>query len=91
MFLCLLPRDISLVGYYAWRDPENGSIFIQSLISLLDKLGDVKDLLTVLSFVNRHVAITFETYEPAQPELYGNKQMCTIVSKLTRLLVFKGK
>lgn len=79
------------VGYYAWRDPENGSVFIQSLVMLLDKLADKRDLLTVLTFVNRQVAVSFASYEPENPELNNNKQMCTIVSMLTRLLVFSSK
>lgn len=79
------------LGYYAWRDPKNGSIFIQSLVTLLDKLADKRDLLTILTFVNRQVAVAFASYEPEQPELDDNKQMCTIVSMLMRLLVFTNK
>lgn len=58
---------------------------------LLDKLADKRDLLTILTFVNRQVAVCFASFEPEHPERNDNKQMCTVVSMLTRLLVFNGK
>lgn len=75
-------------GYYSWRDPQNGGYFIQSLIKQLRKHYKTKDLLTILTFVNREVAIDFTSVNPQLPQYAGKKQMCSIVSMLTRLLYF---
>ncbi|XP_044256839.1 caspase-like, partial [Tribolium madens] len=75
-------------GFYSWRDPKNGGYFIQSLVKQLRNYYKTKDLLTILTFVNREVAIDFTSYEPQHPQFSGRKQMCSIVSMLTRLLYF---
>ncbi|KAG5876101.1 hypothetical protein JTB14_013682 [Gonioctena quinquepunctata] len=72
-------------GYFAWRDPENGSFFIQALVNQLRKFHRTRDLLSILTCVNREVAIGFTSYEPRCPELNNMKEMCSIVSMLTRM------
>ncbi|XP_008197500.2 caspase-1, partial [Tribolium castaneum] len=75
-------------GFYSWRDPKNGGYFIQSLVKQLRNHHRTKDLLTILTFVNREVAIDFTSLEPNHPRFSGRKQMCSIVSMLTRLMYF---
>ncbi|RZC36072.1 Peptidase C14 domain containing protein [Asbolus verrucosus] len=75
-------------GFYSWRDPSSGGYFIQSLVKQLRLHHETKDLLTILTFVNREVAVDFTSYEPKNPKFSGRKQMCSIVSMLTRLLYF---
>lgn len=77
-------------GYYAWRSPETGAYFIQSLIQQMQKHAFNEDLLTILTYVNKQVAIEYTSKNDGTT--YGNcKQMCCIVSMLTRLLYFKEK
>ncbi|KAJ8985556.1 hypothetical protein NQ317_019940 [Molorchus minor] len=76
----------TVAGYYSWRDPENGSFFIQSLVRQLRKHHRSRDLLSILTCVNREVAIGFTSKEDGDPLLNDKKEMCSIVSMLTRLL-----
>ena len=75
-------------GYYSWRNPDKGGYFIQSLVKQIKLHHRTRDLLTILTFVNREVAIDFTSHQPTLPEYSGKKQMCSIVSMLTRLLYF---
>ncbi|CAG9763265.1 unnamed protein product [Ceutorhynchus assimilis] len=74
-------------GYYAWRDPKSGGCFIQSLARKLEAHHANRDLLSILTIVNREVAVGFESNHFYQ-ELDKKKMMCSIVSMLTRLLRF---
>ena len=78
-------------GFYSWRDPGKGGYFIQSLVKQMKLYHKTKDLLTILTFVNREVAVDFTSYEPGLPEYCGQKQMCSIVSMLTRLVYFNKR
>ncbi|CAG9854769.1 unnamed protein product [Phyllotreta striolata] len=75
-------------NYYAWRDPEKGSYFIQALIVQLRKHHESRDLLSILTCVNREVAIGFTSSNPENPGYDGKKEMCSIVSMLTRKYYF---
>ncbi|KAJ8919886.1 hypothetical protein NQ315_006415 [Exocentrus adspersus] len=59
-------------GYYSYRDPKKGSYFIQALAYQL-KAAEDRNLLSILTNVNREVAVNYE-----------DKEMCTILSTLTR-------
>ncbi|XP_050312158.1 caspase-1-like [Anthonomus grandis grandis] len=74
-------------GYFAWRDPQKGGCFIQSLAKKLEAHHKEKDLLSILTLVNRDVAIGFQS-RSADPNFHGKKEMCSIVSMLTRILYF---
>ncbi|XP_072401223.1 caspase-1-like [Diabrotica undecimpunctata] len=74
--------------YYAWRDPATGSYFIQALVNQLRKHHNSEDLLSILTRVNREVAIGFNSYEPNYPKYNNKKEMCSIVSMLTRKYYF---
>ncbi|CAH1119633.1 unnamed protein product [Phaedon cochleariae] len=80
----ILVMYATVEGYFAWRDPRNGSYFIQSLVSQIRKHRQSKDLLSILTCVNREVAIGFTSAEPRCSQLDGKKEMCSIVSMLTR-------
>ncbi|KAJ3660714.1 hypothetical protein Zmor_005150 [Zophobas morio] len=78
-------------GYYSYRDPGKGAYFIKSLVKEMKQYHKTKDLLTILTFVNREVAVDFTSYEPGSPEQCGHKQICSIVSMLTRLVYFNKR
>jgi caspase 7 len=77
-------------GFYSWRNPKEGGYFVQALVKLLRKYNRTKDLLTILTFVNREVAVNFVS-ESEDPHYDEQKQMCSIVSMLTRLVYFDKK
>ncbi|KAF2880709.1 hypothetical protein ILUMI_25469 [Ignelater luminosus] len=75
-------------GYYSWRSPITGSWFIQSLCSELKEHARDKDLQTILTFVNRRMAIKYRSNVPGNYNMHAKKQIGTIVSTLTRLVHF---
>ncbi|XP_076262945.1 caspase-1-like isoform X2 [Rhynchophorus ferrugineus] len=75
-------------GYYAWRDTKNGSWFIQTLAKQLEKHYKTKELLYILTAVNRHVAFGY-TSASSHPDFDKKKEMSSIVSMLTKSLYFK--
>ncbi|KAK5640432.1 hypothetical protein RI129_011243 [Pyrocoelia pectoralis] len=75
-------------GYFSWRSVQNGSWFIQSLCEELKLRSRDTDLLTLLTFLNRRMAVTYKSVAPNNREMHGKKQIGTIVSTLTRLLYF---
>ena len=80
----------TIPGYYSWRNPKDGSWFVQALVSVLNKYHTDMDLLSMLTLVNRKVAYEFESFCPGQGDFDGNKQVPCITSMLTRRLYFSS-
>ncbi|XP_018302392.1 caspase-1 isoform X1 [Mycetomoellerius zeteki] len=78
-------------GFFSWRNPDTGSWFIQALCEELDLHGRSRDLLTIMTFVNRRVAIKYQSYVPQNEKFHAKKQIPSIVSMLTRLVYFPDK
>ncbi|KAG5313144.1 CASP1 protein, partial [Acromyrmex insinuator] len=78
-------------GFFSWRNPDSGSWFIQALCEELDLHGHSHDLLTIMTFVNRRVAIKYQSYVPQNEKFHAKKQIPSIVSMLTRLVYFHDK
>ena len=78
-------------GFYSWRNPDAGAWFIQALCNELEKNGRTRDLLTILTFVNRRVAIDYQSYVPHDKDFNMKKQIPSFVSMLTRLVHFPEK
>ncbi|XP_011631290.1 caspase-1-like isoform X1 [Pogonomyrmex barbatus] len=78
-------------GFYSWRNSERGSWFIQALCEELNLHGHKRDLLSLMTFVNRRVAIEYQSYVPENATWHAKKQIPSIVSMLTRLVYFPDK
>ena len=78
----------TIPGHYSWRNPTHGSWFVQALTSVLSRDSRHDDLLSMLTTVNRRVAMEYESYCPGQEDFDGNKQVPCINSMLTRKLYF---
>lgn len=72
-------------GRVALRDSEDGTWFIQELCKELEDNGEMLDLLTVFTNVNRRVAVKVHDGEG-----YKVKQMPVVQSTLTRKLFFSS-
>lgn len=90
MYLLIIIK-LYLLGFYSWRNTQKGSWFIQALTHALDMYGNELDLLTILTFVNRRVAIDFESNCPGDVRMHRQKQIPCITSMLTRLVRFEKK
>ena len=75
--------SLHVSGYTSWRNTLKGSWFIQSLCKVFEE-ADAKenDILTMLTKVNRIVAIDFKSHK----KKHDYKEMPSIVSTLTRKL-----
>lgn len=81
-------RVLRFSGFYSWRNPDAGSWFIQALCEELDLHGSSRDLLSLMTFVNRRVAIEYQSYVPKNEKFDAKKQIPSVVSMLTRLVYF---
>ncbi|KAL2748218.1 caspase-1-like [Vespula maculifrons] len=81
----------TLSGFYSWRNPDNGSWFIQAICEEFNIHGRTLDLLTLMTFVNRRVAINYQSFVPQRKSFHQKKQIPTIVSMLTRIVYFPKK
>ncbi|KAK7922379.1 hypothetical protein WMY93_009281 [Mugilogobius chulae] len=68
-------------GYYAWRNEEKGSWFIQTLCEKLLELRN-QELMHILTSVNRKVAYEFESSQGQ------HKEIPCVTSLLTKLFYF---
>uniref|UniRef100_A0A1L8DJA7 Putative caspase n=1 Tax=Nyssomyia neivai TaxID=330878 RepID=A0A1L8DJA7_9DIPT len=78
-------------GHYSWRNPENGSWFIEVLYEELKRYGTERDLLTLLTGVNRRVAYEYQSNVPSNTKMDSKKQQPSIVSMLNKILYFTPK
>ncbi|XP_053245133.1 caspase-7 [Podarcis raffonei] len=74
-------------GYYSWRNPGNGSWFVQSLCEVLTKYAKELEILQMLTMVNYKVARNYES-QCDDPRFNGKKQIPCVVSMLTKEVYF---
>ncbi|KAI0223707.1 Caspase-3 [Lamellibrachia satsuma] len=77
-------------GYFSWRNSGNGSWFIQALCKVFQKDCGERDILTLLTKVNRMVAYEFQSNASRQ-DMNRKKQIPSIVSMLTKQLYLRRK
>ena len=77
-------------GHYSFRNLTNGSWFIQALCEELKTNSD-KDLMWILTAVNRRVAYGNQSNMEKYPALDAAKQMPNIVSMLTKIMYLTPK
>lgn len=61
-----VPKKVCISGHYSWRNTTNGSWFIQSLVHVLSKEAAHEDLLSMMTSVNRHMVLNFESNTPCE-------------------------
>lgn len=77
-------------GFYSFRNPADGSWFIQAFCEELRE-NSHEDLMTILTGVNRRVAFGKQSHVPDNDDWDAMKQMPNIVSMLTKTMYFKKK
>ncbi|XP_075217418.1 caspase drICE-like isoform X2 [Lycorma delicatula] len=78
-------------GFKAWRTKNKGSCFIQALCEELKEHCYNHDILTILTFVLKKVAVDYEIHGKADDQTKIWKQLPCFNSMLTRVLVFSKK
>lgn len=77
-------------GYYSFRNPEQGSWFIQALCEEIAE-NSHEEIMTILTGVNRRVAYGKQSHVPHNHEWDATKQMPIIQSMLTKSLYFLNR
>lgn len=77
-------------GFYSFRNPEDGSWFIQALCQELEE-NSHEEIMTILTGVNRRVAFAKQSNVPQKASWDAMKQMPIIQSMLTKGLYFLKK
>lgn len=80
----------TMPGYYAWRNSQKGSWFIQALCETLNKHGHEWDLLKILTKVNRRVTMDYYS-NCSDPYMNQRQQIPVFVSTLTKDVKFFSK
>jgi caspase 7 len=81
----------TIPGFYSWRNTTAGSWFVQALCHVLQREGNSRDLLSILTRVCRKVAFDFQSNVPGDYVMHDKKQIPCITSMLTRDIVFHRK
>jgi caspase 7 len=74
-------------GYYSFRNPADGSWFIQAICEELRE-NPQEDILTILTGVNRRVAFAKQSHVPGNSDWDAMKQMPNILTMLTKTMYF---
>ncbi|KAA0725071.1 Caspase-7 [Triplophysa tibetana] len=74
-------------GYYSWRNPGQGSWFVQALCNVFNEFGKQLEIMQILTRVNYMVATSFESWSE-DPRFSEKKQIPCMVSMLTKELYF---
>jgi len=76
---------VDVAGYFSWRNNQDGSWFIQALVSVFREHAATLDVMHLLTLVNSAVANNFESCTDDEFTT-GMKQVPCVVSTLTKLL-----
>ncbi|XP_012276811.1 caspase-1 isoform X2 [Orussus abietinus] len=78
-------------GFYSWRNPKEGSWYVQCLCDVLDNYAMSTDLARMLTLTARKVATEHATYNDLNPAKADLKQVPSTTSMLIRELYFTPK
>ncbi|XP_069680334.1 caspase-1-like isoform X2 [Periplaneta americana] len=81
----------SVEGYFSWRNPENGTWFIQCLCQELQENAMTHDILKIMTRTARRVALDHESFNDINPWQHQQKQVPSFNSMLIRDLYFRPK
>lgn len=90
----LLVMYSTMEGHYSWRNPLNGSWFIQALASVFNEYSDEgrdAELYELLTTVNRKVAYEYQSNVPNNEVMDEMKEMPNFISTLTKKFTFRIK
>ena len=80
----------TISGFYSWRNTSAGSWFIQSLVSLVEKEVKDRDVVSILTNINKKVSQEYES-QSSRREFNHKKQTPFFYSTLTMKLYWDGE
>ncbi|XP_029173606.1 caspase-1-like isoform X2 [Nylanderia fulva] len=81
----------SVQDFYTWRNPVEGTWYVQCLCKVLDEHGTEMDLMSMLTLTARKVATEFASVYPADKSMHDKKQVPSVTSMLIRSVYFPPK
>ncbi|KAH0945165.1 hypothetical protein HN011_004201 [Eciton burchellii] len=81
----------SVQGFYTWRNPVEGTWYIQCLCDILDEYGTKLDLMTLLTMTARKVATDYTSNNIDDPIMHDKKQVPSVTTMLIRSVYFPPK
>lgn len=81
----------SAQNFYTWRNPTEGTWYIQCLCDVLDEYGTNVDLLSLLTITARKVATDYASRDPVNITKNNKKQAPSTTSLLLRSVYFAPK
>ncbi|XP_029665790.1 caspase-1-like isoform X1 [Formica exsecta] len=81
----------SVQDFYTWRNPVEGTWYIQCLCKVLDEYGTKMDLMSMLTLTARKVATDFASINPIDKTMHDKKQVPSATSMLIRSVYFPPK
>lgn len=78
-------------GFFSWRNPQEGTWYIQCLCEIIDEHAETTDLVRMLTMTSRKVATEYASYDDLNPTRNDQKQVPSITSMLIRDLFFTTK
>ncbi|KYN04445.1 Caspase-1 [Cyphomyrmex costatus] len=81
----------SAENYYTWRNPDEGTWYIQSLCDVLDEHGTSMDLMNILTTTARKIATEHASVNPLFKTLDNKKQVSSVTTTLIRSVYFSPK
>ncbi|KAL6440539.1 hypothetical protein ACFW04_003208 [Cataglyphis niger] len=81
----------SVQDFYTWRNPTEGTWYIQCLCEVLDEYGTTMDLIKMLTLTARKVATDFASINPIDKTMHDKKQVPSMTSMLIRSVYFPPK
>lgn len=81
----------SIQGFFTWRNPLEGTWYIQCLCDILDQHGTTMDLMSILTLTARKVATEFSSVNTDNLTLHNKKQVPSVTSMLIRTVYFPPK
>lgn len=81
----------SVQDFYTWRNPVEGTWYIQCLCKVLDEHGTNMDLMSMLTLTARKIATDFASIYPTDKSMHDKKQVPSVTSMLIRSVYFPPK
>ncbi|CAL1675727.1 unnamed protein product [Lasius platythorax] len=81
----------SVQDFYTWRNPVEGTWYIQCLCKVLDEYGTEMDLMSMLTLTARKVATDFASINPMDKTMHDKKQVPSVTTMLIRSVYFPPK
>ncbi|XP_077280274.1 caspase-1 isoform X2 [Temnothorax americanus] len=81
----------SVQGFFTWRNPSEGTWYIQCLCDILDEHGTTMDLMNILTLTARKVATEFSSVNTDNLALHNKRQVPSVTTMLIRSVYFPPK